>query len=113
MLQRRHLAGSPHSYLIEVRCALNQPLFAAATEADQFLADLEVVRRAFAARVFAYAVGDAGAVLLLQHQAALSDSDAQMRARWSALGGRSSVPTARLHRRLTSLSGFMQTLLQR
>lgn len=111
-MRRNVVVGAPHTYFVHAACALGQPLFAAAEDAATVLAQIEAVRAAFDARVFAYAVGPDRLDLVLRHAAdGASDHDALLR-RWSDAGGRP-LPPARLQARVTSLAGLMQTLLQR
>ncbi len=113
MPRRTALLGHPHTYAIEVRTTLDLPLLDAEGEVEALLTEFERVRLAFDARCFAFAVAPSALRLVLNHRAAGDDDEADLRARWTAAGGGSEIPAERLYARLTSLSGFMQTLLQR
>ncbi len=103
--------GAPHTYLVSVRCAQEQPALARAGECPALLAVIERLRQAFDARIFAFRIEAGGLSLLLRHRA-VADSDERLRERWRSLdGAHSTLP--RLRARFTSLGGFMQTLLQR
>lgn len=110
--KRHSLLGNPNTYAVVVHCALGQPLLGEAGEAQAFLEHLELSRRSFDCRVFAYAVHARWFVMLVQHQHELSESDEALRHRWALSKGRRVLPLDRLRRRFTSLSGFMQTFLQ-
>ncbi len=112
MPRRTALTGHPHTYAIEVRTTLDLPLLAGDGEAEAILTEFERVRLAFDARCFAFAIAPSSLRLVLTHRAAGSDDEAGLRTRWIAAGG-GDIPAERLYARLTSLSGFMQTLLQR
>jgi hypothetical protein len=103
--------GAPHTYLVTVRCAQEQPALARAGEGAALLAVIERLRHAFDTRIFAFRVEASGLALLLRHRA-VADSDERLRERWRSLeGALSTLPLLRA--RFTSLGGFMQTLLQR
>jgi hypothetical protein len=109
---RTDLLGNPNTYAVMVHCALDQPLLADDEEARTFLEHLEVSRRSFDCRVFAFAVHARWFVILVQHQSDLSESEEALRQRWTLSRGRRVLSIERLRRRFTSLSGFMQTFLQ-
>jgi hypothetical protein len=71
------------------------------------------VRAAFEVRLYAWSATGTRLRLVLQHLDRVPNDDAWLRRRWTAAGGASTTPSNRLHVRLTSLAGFMQTLLQR
>ncbi len=104
-------SAAPHTYHVQVRCALGQALFDA-DESARLLALAERLRQAFDVRVFAYLVQGSGVHLVLRHAVDAPPED-RLRQRWALLGGRVAMPIARLRQRFTSLAGFMQTLLQR
>ncbi len=112
-VERRIQLGAPYAYHVSGRTALDQPLLAREGVATDALDLLERLRRAFDLRLYAYALTATGYRLILRHQGILVDSDAQLRERWALLGSRTVPPSARLRARLTSLSGVMQTFLQR
>lgn len=108
---RSELMGAPHTYLVNVRCAQQQPALARVGEATALLALIERLRLAFDTRVFAYRIEAGGLALLLRHRA-LPDSDEHLRERWRSIAGvPSALPLLRV--RFSSLAGFMQTMLQR
>jgi len=82
-------------------------------ERERFLTLLERVRTTFQARIYAYAVHQAGVHLLLTLRDQREEPESRLRERWRRLTPRSVPPSARLRERLSSLSGFMQTMLQR
>jgi len=113
VIQRSAILGRPHTYLVQIRCALDQPLLAEADEALRLLTHLETVREAFDARVHAWLICRSGLALVFHHHAEFGHGEEHLRLRWRAAGGGTQVPFRRLLARLTSLSGFMQTVLQR
>jgi hypothetical protein len=113
MPQRTAILGAPHTYYVAIHAALGQPLFADPADRAAALAGLEQVRDAFACRCHGVALAADALHLVIHHPHLPAGDDEYLRDRWVAAGGRSTVPPARLRRRLGSLSGFMQTLLQR
>jgi hypothetical protein len=111
-LVRKTLLGPPHTYLVKATTAQNLALFDG-DEAEHFLTLLETVRSAFAVRVFAYQLDPNGFRLIFRHSAHANDTDDALRRRWTSVGGSLLTPVTRLKQRFTTLSGFMQTLLQR
>ncbi|MFW5858883.1 MAG: hypothetical protein ACOCYP_02570 [Planctomycetota bacterium] len=112
-VERRIMLGAPYAYHVSGRTALEQPVLAREGVAADALDLLERLRRAFDLRLYAYAFTATGYRLVLRHQGMLVDSDARLRERWALLGSRTVPASARLRARLTSLSGVMQTFLQR
>jgi hypothetical protein len=112
--QRSVILGEPHTYFVSVRSALGQHLFAEPVDRDATIRNLEEIRNAFASRCHAVALAS-DALHIVIHLPPLppNSTEDQLRARWMSAGGRSTMPLARLRQRLSSLSGFMQTLLQR
>ncbi len=110
---RTHLSGSPHTYLVSVRCALGHPVFAVADEALRLLHQLDALRVAFDARVYGYRIEADRFHLALRHQGTIGGSDDRLRARWQSVGGGARTTPGRIRTRLASLGGLMQTLLQR
>jgi len=111
-LRRDLLAGPPHSYYVQGHCAGDlAPLDE--DESRYFLALLERIRRVFDLRLYAYLILPDGYRLVFRHAERVVDSTEHLRERWRLLGGRSAPREDRLRRRLTSLSGVMQTLTQR
>lgn len=113
MPQRSAILGPPHTYYVAIQTALGQPLFADPADRDRALRGLEQVREAFAARCHAFALAHDALHVVLYHPPDPAGDDDYLRDRWIAAGGRATVPPGRLRARLGSLSGFMQTLLQR
>jgi len=112
-IQRRHVIGAPHIYYLHARCALGQALLATAAEQQAMRSLLELLRRCFDLRVYAYAIEGDAYHLVLRHADRLVESDERLSQRWSLLGGRHGPPPERLRRRFTTLDGLMQTLAQR
>ncbi len=111
-LTRDQVIGPPHTYLVRNSFAFGQPLFAEKHVRDDFLLQVDRVRQAFDAFVFGYVIDPSGYQLVLRHRSLLVESDAALRARWAVLGGSPATATTALRRRMTSLSGCMQTLAQ-
>ncbi len=82
-------------------------------EHERFLALLEQVRAVFQARIFAYGLRAQAVHLVLALRGHQEDPEQVLRDRWRQLSSRTPPPVARLRARLSSISGFMQTLLQR
>ena len=108
---RSDLFGAPHTYLVTVRCAQDQPALARPGETQTLLAWCERLRQGFDARMFAFRIDRAAMTLVLRHRE-VADSDERLRERWRSLDGSTSA-LPRLRTRFTHLGGFMQTLLQR
>jgi len=89
------------------------PGLTAEWERERFLTLLERVRTTFQARLFAYGIDAQGVRLVVAPRDHRQEPEARLRDRWRRLSPRSVPPTARLRARLGSLSGFMQTALQR
>lgn len=113
MPARTPLLGEPHCYAIEVETALGAPLLAGQPLAAELPGLLESVRAAFECRCYAWSTTPTRLRLVMQHLDRLPGDEQWIRARWIAGGGSASTPASRLRERLTSVSGFMQTLLQR
>jgi hypothetical protein len=99
-------------YLQATACAGATPL-AEAAEHLQFLTLLEQVRAVFQARAYAYGLRDQAVHLVLALRPHRDDSEQGLRDRWRRLSHRTPPPIGRLRQRLSSVSGFMQTMLQR
>jgi len=113
MTPRAALAGSPHTYLVEVVSANAAAVLASSTEQLAFAANLEAVRACFSARIFSFALHADRIQLVLRHQAERRDGDEALRARWQALYPGRRGPATGWSDRFTTLAGFMQVLLQR
>lgn len=113
MAARSPLLGSPHCYLVEAETALGVPLMAEPDLVDLVPQVMEAVRNTFDVRLYAWSMTGSRLRLVLQHLHQLAGDDQWVRNRWQRLGTTSSIPIDRLRTRMTSLSGFMQTLLQR
>jgi len=109
---RKILMGPPHTYVVQTETTQAAPLFDH-IETAHFLQLIETVSKAFDARIFGYRITPTGFHLILRHIAVLNDSDEHIRKRWQSIGGSPLTPLPRIKHRFTSLSGFMQTLLQR
>jgi hypothetical protein len=109
---RESLQVLPGVRFVTVATAPHHPAFADAADRAALLALLESVRAVYEARLHGYAL-TATRLALLVRPGEANDDDARLRRRWARLGGTSEPPPARLRARLGSLSGFMQTLLQR
>jgi hypothetical protein len=110
---RAAIVHAPAAYYVSTVATLGHPVFDGTGEAEHFLQVLEAVRTVFQARVHAYALLPAELHLVVQVRDHQDQSDATVRQRWRALTPRGVPTAARLRARLASLSGFMQTLLQR
>src|SRR5580692_2858530 len=99
-------------YLQATACSGAMPL-ADAPEHRRFLDLLERVRTVFQARAYAYGLRDQAVHLVLGLRPHHDDSEQSLLDRWRRLSSRTPPPVARLRRRLSSVSGFMQTVLQR
>ena len=73
---------------------------------------LETVRRVFGASIYAWRVDPDGFSLIIRHRATFAGHLGGLQERWALLGGKTIPRGERLMERVTSLSGFMQTLLQ-
>lgn len=113
MPARDIVLGSPHAYYLSAASALGQPLFAAPDDRADALRVLEAVRATWDARLHAYALHAGGLHLVLALGDHRASDLAWLRARWRGGGGSPALDGERLRARLGSLSGFMQTLLQR
>lgn len=113
MPKRTDLFGAPHTYYVAVQAALGHALFSTTADQARTMVGLEQIREAFACRCYALALERDALHLVLHHPPLPAGDDEYLRGRWITAGGRSNVPALRLRQRLGSLSGFMQTLLQR
>lgn len=113
MPQRTTIIGAPYTYYVAIQAAHRHALFAEPVDQEAALAGLEHVREAFACRCHALVLTHDSLHLIIHHPPLPAGNDRYLRARWVAGGGRPTVPPTRLRQRLGSLSGFMQTLLQR
>jgi len=113
MPQRHAIVGAPHTYYVAITAAFRHPVFQSAADITSALTVLEQVREAFACRCHALAVTTNALHLIIHHPPLAAGNDDYLRARWMASGGRAQVTSSKLRERLGSLSGFMQTLLQR
>lgn len=112
-IRRDLIIGPPNQYYVRVDTALGSPVFADPAERAELTGLLEQLRPVFECRWFAWACEPASLHLVLAHRAEVLDSDDQLHRRWARLGGRNVPPANRLRERLGTLSGLMQTLLQR
>jgi hypothetical protein len=112
VVTRLSLQSLPGVHYVRVDTAHGHPAFAAGADRAALFTLIEGVRAVYEARLHGVAVTPSRLTLLVQPGEA-NDDDARLRRRWALLGGRSEPPPARLRARLGSLSGFMQTLLQR
>ena len=104
----------PHGlYYVCATLAAGHPGLTAGSERERFLTLLERVRTTFQARLFAYGIDAQGVRLVVATRDHRHELEGRLRDRWRRLSPRSVPPTARLRARLGSLSGFMQTVLQR
>jgi len=113
MPARSPLLGAPHCYAIEVETALGSPLLAESPLREELADLIETTRAAFECRCYAWSTLPNRLRLVMQHLDRLPGDEQWIRARWIAGGGSPTTPASRLRERLTSVSGFMQTLLQR
>lgn len=111
MPSRDPLLGHPHCYAVEIESAQALPIL------DRLGSDLprilEQVRSVFEARLYAWSATATRLRIVLQHVDRVGGDDAWLRDRWVKAGGIPGIKAEQLRRRLTSLAGFMQTLLQR
>jgi len=113
MPQRYTIIGAPHTYYVAIHSAFGHPVFREAADVTSALSSLELLREAFACRCHALAITEDALHIVIHHPPLAAGDDAFLRARWMAAGGRAQVTSSKLRERLGSLSGFMQTLLQR
>jgi hypothetical protein len=109
---RKIVMGPPHTYVVQAESTQAMPLFDP-VEATHFLHLVDLVSRAFDARLFGYRIIPTGFHLIFRHMAVLNDADEHVRKRWQSIGGSPLTTLPRIKNRFTSLGGFMQTLLQR
>jgi len=109
---RTDLFGPPDVYWIHSACALAAPLLGDRAASAALLTWIERLRPVFALRCYAYAIQPDGYHLVVQIRARTNDADEDLQRRWATTGSRSQPAPHLLRRRLTSLSGFMQTLNQ-
>jgi len=112
VVTRLSLQALPGVHYVVVDTAHGHSAFAEAGDRAALFTLIEGVRAVYEARLHGVALTPSRLTLLVQPGEA-NDDDARLRRRWALLGGRSEPPPARLRARLGSLSGFMQTLLQR
>jgi len=104
----------PHGvYYASAEVAAGHPGLTDGFERERFLTLLARVQTTFQARLFAYGIDAQGVRLVVAPRDHRQEPEARLRDRWRRLSPRSVPPTARLRARLGSLSGFMQTALQR
>jgi hypothetical protein len=107
------IGASTAAYYVNTVTSLGQPLLAEDEDRERFLTQLERVRAVYQARLYGFAVTATAVHLVVQVRDHQREHDGVVRARWRALATRAVPPAARLRARLSSLAGFMQTLLQR
>ena len=112
MPPRQTLHHLPGVQFVSVTTAFDHPAFTGDDDRHALFTLIEAVRAVYEARLHGVALTPSRLTLLVRAGEA-NDDDARLRRRWAMLGGRTEPPPARLRARLGSLSGFMQTLLQR
>ncbi len=100
-------------YYLRAEAATGQAPLGEAGDREQFLALLELVRQVFQARVYAYGLRAEAMHLAIALAPRIEEREQALFDRWRRLAARATPPADRLRARLRSVSGFMQTLLQR
>lgn len=111
-VSRSALCGPPHTYVVSVSTALGLPRLAESGACSCLLQQMEQVRKVFDAYYYGWNILPDSFQLIIRHRSGIRENEGLLLRRWAQLGGKTTPRADHLAQRLTSLSGFMQTLLQ-